>query len=188
MKHNQSKNMRLIGFLLVGILCARITEAAPANQTSITNLSPTCKAVATVQERSVQLGQEFTIKYSEQVALAGENVRITFAEILNDSRCPPNVQCIWQGNARLRFVIADARNNSTLSAELNTTQLPVTQDLNPTGYDIKITALNDPRLANTGSRDYVATLIVTPKRLPPTSATPIQKRRTMRSRSSRPNP
>jgi len=188
MNRNESKRMTLCSFLLLAILCVGAIEAASANQILTANLSRACKVRATPQERSVPLGQEFTIKLGEQVVLAGDDVRITFAEVLNDSRCPPNVQCIWQGNAKLRFVFANARASSTLSAEINTTQLPFIQDLNPTNYDIKIVALNDPRAAATGSRGYVATLIVTPKRQPPATATPTQKRRTMRSRNARSNP
>jgi len=187
MKHNESKRITLCSFLLLAILCVGAIEAASANPTSTANLSLTCKAGTTPQERNVPLGREFTIKFGEQVVLAGENVRITFAEILNDSRCPPNAVCIWQGNARLRFDFTNSR-SAILSAEINTTRLPVTQDLNPTDYDIKIVALNDPRAAATGSHGYVATLIVTPKRQPPTPTTPAQKRRTMRPRNARSNP
>lgn len=188
MRHRELKGTTLCSFLALAILCVGAIETASASQTSTAKVSPMCKASATPQERSVPLGQEFTIKFGEQVVLAGEDVRITFAEVLNDSRCPPNAVCIWQGNARLRFVFANARASDTLSAEINTTRLPVIQDLNPTNYDIKIVALNDPRAANTGSRGYVATLIVTPKRQPPTTTTPAQKRRTMRPRNTRPNP
>ena len=188
MRYDEAKRVVLFSFLLVTIPCVGAIEATSANQTSTANPSATCKAGATPHERGVALGQEFAIKFGEQVLLAGGDVRITFAEILEDSRCPSNVQCIWQGNAKLRLNFANTRNNSTRSAEINTTQLSVTQDLNPTDYDIKIVALNDPRAANTGSRDYVATLIVTPKRQQTMTATPTKKRRTMRSRDARSKP
>jgi len=32
--------------------------------------------------------------------VAGENLTITFVEIIEDSRCPKNVTCIWAGRVR----------------------------------------------------------------------------------------
>lgn len=35
----------------------------------------------------------------------GQQVEITFESVLEDSRCPKNVVCIWEGQAKLQFMI-----------------------------------------------------------------------------------
>ncbi len=48
----------------------------------------------------VALGEEFSLKIGESASMRGENLEITFLEVLEDSRCPKNVTCIWAGRAR----------------------------------------------------------------------------------------
>jgi hypothetical protein len=40
-----------------------------------------------------------------------KNHTITFVEVLEDSRCPEYVNCIWAGRARIRVEIKDNSNN-----------------------------------------------------------------------------
>ena len=47
----------------------------------------------------VGLGEEFTLSTGESAAIKGEDLEITFLEVLEDSRCPKNVTCIWEGRA-----------------------------------------------------------------------------------------
>ncbi|MFC1920637.1 hypothetical protein ACFLYQ_02800 [Chloroflexota bacterium] len=57
----------------------------------------------------VALGDEFQLKIGESAAIQGENLNITFLEVLEDSRCPKNVTCIWAGraNSLVRITITD---------------------------------------------------------------------------------
>lgn len=50
-------------------------------------------------ENEFSLGQEFTLSAGQSVSIAGENLKIQFIEVINDSRCPINVTCIWEGRA-----------------------------------------------------------------------------------------
>lgn len=63
------------------------------------------------------LGKEFSLLIGESVAIKGENLEITFLKVLEDSRCPKGVQCVWQGRAKslVRFV------------SKNTTELELTE-------------------------------------------------------------
>ena len=42
---------------------------------------------------------DMTLKAGEELAVAGSLVKITFARVLEDSRCPVDVVCVWEGNA-----------------------------------------------------------------------------------------
>jgi hypothetical protein len=46
-----------------------------------------------------------SVRYGERVRV--EDLAVTFAEVVGDSRCPTNVQCIWAGDAAIRIVIEE---------------------------------------------------------------------------------
>jgi hypothetical protein len=48
---------------------------------------------------TVAPGEEFSLKIGESAAIRGEDLEVTFLEVVEDSRCPKNVQCIWAGRA-----------------------------------------------------------------------------------------
>lgn len=45
------------------------------------------------------IGEEFTLRIGETASIKGEQLRIQFLEISEDSRCPRNVTCVWEGRA-----------------------------------------------------------------------------------------
>ena len=47
------------------------------------------------------VGSAFNVRVGERSTLAGENLTLTFVQVLEESRCPEGVQCIWEGNARV---------------------------------------------------------------------------------------
>lgn len=36
-----------------------------------------------------------------------DGVRIEFTEVIEDSRCPANVTCVWEGRARVRVLVTE---------------------------------------------------------------------------------
>jgi hypothetical protein len=70
-----------------------------------------------VQDKTAQ--NQIVINYGRQVAAAKENLTLKFVVILEDSRCPEGVQCIWAGNARIELAVTRAGEDTT-SLELNT--------------------------------------------------------------------
>lgn len=54
-----------------------------------------------VSTPTTPLGQPFTLTPGKSVTIDG--VKITFAAVGQDSRCPPDVQCIWEGDAEVRL-------------------------------------------------------------------------------------
>ena len=47
-------------------------------------------------------GQEFSIHPGEQVTLA-DHGNLRYVRVVNDSRCPPGVKCIWAGDGEVAF-------------------------------------------------------------------------------------
>ena len=68
-------------------------------------------------DKSVQ--NQVILKYGQQTAIAGKDMSVKFEAILEDSRCPEGVQCVWEGNARIKLTAAKAGENPS-SLELNT--------------------------------------------------------------------
>lgn len=53
----------------------------------------------------VQLGQVFQISIGQTARLSSMGLFITFKEVLEDSRCPVDVVCVWAGNAKVTLEI-----------------------------------------------------------------------------------
>ena len=43
------------------------------------------------------LDQEFTLSGGQEAAITGENLRLRFTDVVEDSRCPMRVECFWTG-------------------------------------------------------------------------------------------
>lgn len=56
---------------------------------------------------SAELGEEFDLDIGQWVKIKGEKLEIKFAEVVEDSRCPKDVTCVWQGRVSLTLEITD---------------------------------------------------------------------------------
>lgn len=63
-----------------------------------------------------------TLGLGELAALA-DGSRLTYLRLVNDSRCPPDVQCVWAGDAEIRLRWQPARGGSASEASLHTSAL-----------------------------------------------------------------
>lgn len=72
------------------------------------------------------LPTEITLRYGEE-RLIDDLLRVSFLEVLEDSRCPVDVTCVWAGNARARIGISMGM-GPTFPLELNSTLEPTTVD------------------------------------------------------------
>ena len=73
--------------------------------------------------RSVPLGQPFTLQPGERVALPGD-ASLRYLNIANDSRCPPDVQCIRAGDADVLFEFVSTAGGAAEQVTLNTEKAP----------------------------------------------------------------
>jgi hypothetical protein len=63
--------------------------------------------------------REVSLNYGDTVVLEESVLRLSFGEVLEDSRCPLDVTCVWAGNGRVAIGIA-AGMGPTHSLILNT--------------------------------------------------------------------
>jgi hypothetical protein len=112
-------------------------------------------------EPQVKIGQEFLVKVGQQIKI-GDDVRVKFVAVPEDSRCPSDVNCVWAGNAVVTVEFTEGQCTTTL--RLNTHQSPQTPEDPKVGpYRVKLVKL-DPYPRSTqkiSAGDYAATLIVT---------------------------
>ncbi len=53
-----------------------------------------CASTVVVKARP---GEEFSLHIGESIVIAGEDLRIKFVKMSEDSRCPKDVTCVWEG-------------------------------------------------------------------------------------------
>ncbi len=93
------------------------------------------------------------------VNVGGQDVRICFEELTEDSRCPANANCIWEGAAKGRFKLTV--NTSSATFELATlTMTPHYQnEIVALGYKVRL--INILPYPGTGGGDVSADVEVT---------------------------
>lgn len=65
------------------------------------------------------LNTPFYLKYGKTAYLPSENIEIKFSKVIQDSRCPSNVTCIWQGQVIIELdIIKNGKQVSTLMLTL----------------------------------------------------------------------
>ena len=116
-----------------------------------------------------QVGRPFKLMAGRQVTLKGERLRIKFAALEGDSRCPKNVTCVWAGNAAVRLEVS-TRGSSSTSVTLNTagtSSLAGEQEYH--GYKVRLLELKPyPQSAQKiAAGDYTVTLLVSKARANP---------------------
>lgn len=114
---------------------------------------------AQAPSNEVSPDQEFELGPG-QSAVVGP-LKITFDSITADSRCPPDVQCVWEGDAVAK-VVAATGTQEPVSYELHTNAGFTTQ-VDHGGYRIRLSALAPtPRSGvEIDPKTYVITLLVT---------------------------
>lgn len=99
---------------------------------------------------------EITLSIGETVISNDGSIAVTFDEVLEDSRCPSDVVCVWEGNAHvsLSLVLDGTQTTVDLNSSLDpqmveldgvqikyiglTPQPHSEQDIEPTDYDLTL--------------------------------------------------
>jgi hypothetical protein len=69
------------------------------------------------------LNEVFALGGGQQAAISGESLRLRFTEVLEDSRCPTQVECFWTGQARIAILVQPEGREPT-TTEFNTNPAP----------------------------------------------------------------
>lgn len=51
-------------------------------------------------------GDEFVLGLGDEERIGSEKVSVKFVDVLEDSRCPSNVTCVWAGNGKVQLRFA----------------------------------------------------------------------------------
>lgn len=109
--------------------------------------------------KEVALSQQFKLKVGQEVLVKEAGIKVSGITVVEDSRCPTGVTCIWAGNGKVSVHLSKARSES-VAVELNTNAGPKSSTYQ--GYEIRLVSLDPyPKNGVTISKnDYVATLMV----------------------------
>ncbi len=61
------------------------------------------------------LGQEVSLPVGHTVVITGEDLTIRFLEVSEDSRCPKNVTCVWEGRVSVLVEISAGSSSQQLT-------------------------------------------------------------------------
>lgn len=110
------------------------------------------------------LGEAFTVAGGEQVTISDIPLRLRFTEVLEDSRCPTEVECVWTGQARVAVSVEQGA-DAPATVEFNTNPAPGQnrQAVDVGGFTVSLRQLKPyPRTPDdaTALADYQATMVV----------------------------
>lgn len=88
-------------------------------------------------EARIADGATFTLQAGQQVRLADDS-QLRYQRLVTDSRCPPDVQCVWAGDAIVAFEWSPA-NGAAQAFELHTGKDPRSHALG--GRTLTLTSL-----------------------------------------------
>jgi hypothetical protein len=107
-----------------------------------------------------QTSQQIKLGMNKQKLVSKDKLTIKFVSVIEDSRCPVGVNCVWSGNAKVQIQMTNRKGISKIF-ELNTHLEPQTVTFE--GYEIKLAGLLPRPRANTqiDAKRYTATFILT---------------------------
>ncbi|HVG28283.1 MAG TPA: hypothetical protein VM864_01050 [Pyrinomonadaceae bacterium] len=119
-----------------------------------------CAPVSLSQERDARVEDGVAIRQGRDVKIKGEDLKIAFLSVAEDSRCPDGVKCVWAGNAKVRLSVRNSKDECA-EFELNTNLEPAVYDFGK--YQISLAHLSPYPSVNgeLKPRSYTATVVVT---------------------------
>ena len=107
---------------------------------------------------SAQRTEETTrIQVNREKRLAKSRMNIRFVELVEDSRCPTDTNCVWAGNAKIKVRVSKNGRSEVIALDTNgPKQYATTQD----GYSVKLVGLTPTPRSNVriNRNGYIATL------------------------------
>lgn len=116
-------------------------------------------SVASTDPAKTLIDKEFSLGIGQTANIEGEKLVIKFKAVVEDSRCPVNVVCVWAGNGKVEFEILDI-DGQNKTVTLNTEEEPRVTILKV--HTLKLISLNPPRIdgVSISPGDYSVTLLV----------------------------
>ncbi|HEU5012320.1 MAG TPA: hypothetical protein VFT66_07235 [Roseiflexaceae bacterium] len=88
------------------------TEATPTNSVPMPPTAPQPTAApeptgSSSSAMTVNPGQPFDLALGQSAHLASDQFSVTFAQVIEDSRCPKGVECVWAGQVVVMFDVSE---------------------------------------------------------------------------------
>jgi uncharacterized protein YbbC (DUF1343 family) len=109
--------------------------------------------IETQAQTKVKLG------VNKQKTVTADRLKIKFVSLIEDSRCPTDVNCIWAGNAKIQIKVTNRR-GAMKFFDLNTNGQPQAADFS--GWYIKLETLTPAPKSNIriNKNGYTATFSI----------------------------
>jgi len=150
----KSISLRILFAIVLSLMCTHFG-------TSYIGCNGATGVAAHFEDRTDEavLDRNFKIKYGQELTVKGGDLKLKFASVLDDSRCPANGICIWAGDAKILIGVRRAKAEES-QIELHTYGKPTQAKYQE--YVIRLVALDPyPGTETEGKRsDYVATLLI----------------------------
>lgn len=113
---------------------------------------------AAFQTVEAQSREQQKVQIHKQKKFSRSNLIVKFVSLIEDSRCPEGINCVWAGNAKIQIKVSKGKESKTF--DLNTFTEPKAATF--TGYEIKLIELNPKPATNIriNRNGYIATLSV----------------------------
>ena len=123
--HSEARpRMQILTSLLLSM--ALLSGCASAGQqpppASKSDPKPSSKPISKPTAAVMPAEQTVTLNLGAQASLA-DGSRLTYVRLVNDSRCPPKVQCIWAGDAEIELSLVAAGSSKARTFSLHTSPL-----------------------------------------------------------------
>ena len=104
------------GLFAFAVVTVGAGSSVAAGQPAPGPASPPGPAQDTV---SAPAGQDVTLRLGQEAAVQGKDLTVRYTRVVADSRCRPGMQCIWQGEATLAFLLKEPGRGESTTAELH---------------------------------------------------------------------
>ena len=123
-----------------------------------------CNNKLKIQTDSFHPGQPFQLKITKSAKVVNGDLRLTLTGIPEDSRCPEDANCIWEGQVRLFVDAAVPAKKESIEFKIEKSKMgKVSRNF----QNYSITVVKVEPMTKAGLRipkeDYVVTFLVEPK-------------------------
>ena len=154
-------------FLLCGLAWVVMSNVAAGGSPVIFRGSPGGVGFGVARRagaaQAPRVGREFKLRGGRAVTLEGGRLRVRFASVASDSRCPADANCVWAGNAEVLIEVGAKSGKGKKTLRLNTNASPERPGEGRYGrYTVKLVGLTpQPRAGRKiKAGEYTATLLV----------------------------
>src|SRR5215213_411112 len=101
-------------------------------------------ALGVMPADAAKKGETVRVQINKEKRTAKGKVSIHFTELVEDSRCPTDTNCVWAGNAKIKIRVSGYGRSQELTLDTNGPHQGATAE----GYSIKLVSLTPAPRSN----------------------------------------